>query len=62
MVHKPPEPEGTALGQGLFIEHKFLSTVVSLLLLVNTHGSFLCKQGVLLVNMSRSLHCKQGSL
>ena len=34
----------------------------SLLLLVNTHGSFHCKPGRLLVNMQGSLHCKQGSL
>ena len=53
MVHKPPEPEGAAQGQGLFIDYKSLSTVVcyiphsdwSLLLLVNTRGSFHCKQG-----------------
>ena len=52
MVHKPPEPEG----EGCFMDHKSLSTVVytlhsdwSLLLLVNTHGSFHCKQGMLLV-------------
>ena len=31
MVHKPPEPEGAARGQGLFMEHKFLPTVVYLL-------------------------------
>ena len=31
-------------------------------IIVNTHGSFHCKQGMLLVNMSSSLHCKQGSL
>ena len=29
MVHKPPEPEGAARGRGLFMEHKFLSTVAS---------------------------------
>ena len=34
----------------------------SLLLLVNTHGSFHCKQGMLLVNLESSLHGKQGSL
>ena len=57
MVHKPLEPKGTAGGQGLLMDHKFLSTCYilhsdwSLLLLVNTHGSFHCKQGMLLVNM-----------
>ena len=68
MVHKPPEPEGTAQGRGLC--YKSLSTCYilhcdwSLLLLVNTHGSFHCKQAVLLVNMyvKYSLHCEQGSL
>ena len=32
------------------------------LLLVNTHGSLHCKQGMLLVNTHSSLHCKQGML
>ena len=43
---------------------KSLPTVVyfhSDRLLVNTHGSFHCKQGVLLENMQSSLYCKQGS-
>ena len=60
MVHKPPEPEGTARGQGLFMAINpcllwFICYILhsdwSLLLLVNTHGSFHCKQGMLLVNM-----------
>ena len=34
----------------------------SLLLLVNTHGSFYCKQSILLVNIQSSLHPKQDSL
>ena len=35
----------------------------SLLLLVNTHHSFHCKQGMLLENMQQGiLHYKQGSL
>ena len=34
----------------------------SLLLFVNIHGSFQCKQGMLLVNVQSSLHCNQGKL
>ena len=66
MVHKPPEPEGKGCLWNInscplwficYILHSDLSLVV-----INTHGSFHCKQGMLLVNMSGSLHCKQGSL
>ena len=52
----------------IFYGHKSLSTCYifhsdwSLLSLVNTHGSFHCKQGMLLENMQSSLHCKQGSI
>ena len=61
MAHKPPElllPEGTAGGQGLFMAINYcglsvISTLIGpLLLLVNTHGSFHCKQAMLLVNIS----------
>ena len=60
MVHKPPEPEGTACL--LWFICYILHCDWSLLLLVNAHGSFHYKQGMLLVNMQSSLHCKQGSL
>ena len=64
MVHKPPESEGTARGRELFMEHKFLSTVVYILhsdlslvvIIVNTHGSFHCKQGMLLVNIYQEVY------
>ena len=35
----------------------FSNLICPSLLLVNTHGSFHRKQGMLLVNMSSSLHC-----
>ena len=56
MVHKPSQPKGVAGGRELFMDNKSLSTCYilhcdwSLLLLVNTHGSFHYKQGMLLVN------------
>ena len=70
MVHKPPEPEGSAQGWGLFMDHKSLSTVVYLLysplwlvcVIISKHtDSFHYKQGMLLVNMESSLQCKEGS-
>ena len=69
VIDKPPEPKGAVQGRGLFMDHKSLSAVVyilhsdcSLLLLVNTHGSFHCKQGSYVISKHVSLHCKQGCL
>ena len=58
MVHKPPEPKGAAQGRGFFmainsstVVYLLYSPLRSLFLLVNTHGSFHCKQAMLLVNI-----------
>ena len=48
MLHKLPEPKGAAGGQRLFMTVNIGYILYSdwlLLLLVNTHGSFHCKQG-----------------
>lgn len=50
MVNKPPEPEGVAGEQGLFMAMNhclpviFSTLIGPLLLLVTVHGSFHCKQ------------------